>query len=183
MKNYLLGALLFCISATAAATPYYAEFTDNVWLNKNNTSHTWTFDLDNDSLYEGWLPIIGAYGSADINAEDTVNSAYFSIGFYDDDWDRRRKEYGGLIVDGDSWFANEEISANDTILLADVSASLVDHVLNVTVNRNKGDFGVSFTSLLGDYTDNPASVPEPGSLVLLGLGLFGLGFARRQFSA
>jgi len=184
MKKYLLGLLALTISATVSATPYYAEFTDTVWFNSSNTSHTWTFDLDNDPLFAGWA--LGPYGTADINAEDTVDSAYFSIGFFDDFLSDGRKfesEYGGLTVDGNNWLANEEIGAGNTILLADVSGLLVDHMLSVTVSRVSGDFGVSFTSLIGEYTDNPASVPEPGSLALLGLGLAGLGLSRRKTKA
>lgn len=183
MKKYLLGLLALTISATVSATPYYEEFTDNVFLNSSNTSHTWTFDLDNDALFAGWNLLGGPFGTADINAEDTVDSAYFSIGFYDDflnDGWSFANEYGGLTVDGSTWLSNEEIGAGDSIILADVSALLVDHILSVTVSRNQGDFGVSFTSLAGEFTDNPAAVPEPGSLALLGLGLAGLGFSRRK---
>lgn len=186
MKNILIGALLaFGLNSVASAIPFYAEYADNVWLNKNNKSHTWVFDLDNDPLFEGWF--FGPYGSVDINPEDTINSAFFSIGFYDDEKDWKRKEYGTLIVDDDKWFKNEEISFSDSILLADVASSLQDHVLTVTVKRKKGDFGVNFASLFGDFTDNPAgptkppiSVTEPSIVLMLGSGLLLLAFARRR---
>ena len=87
------------------------------------------------------------------------------------------------MVDGSSWL-NEEISGSDSIWLASVTGLLIDHELAVTVNWISGDFGVDFTSLIGDYTDNPADngapVPEPATILLMGIGILGIG--RKRFN-
>jgi len=174
--------LVFGIAASVYAAGYYAEYTDNVWFNAEKTTNTWTFDLDAMNLYEGWFLV--PFGTADINVEDDVTSAFFTLGFYDD-FDIFQKEYGGLTVDGTSWFQNEEIvgfGSENGYLLANVSGLLLDHKLIVTVDRVGGDFGVNFTSLTGCYTDNPSSVPEPATMLLFGTGLIALaGFGRKKF--
>lgn len=49
--------------------------------------------------------------------------------------------------------------------------------LNITVGSSWGDFWVGDSTLT---VKTSANVPEPGSLLLLSLGLLGLGLARRQ---
>lgn len=54
---------------------------------------------------------------------------------------------------------------------------------NPSLNDNIFFAGVNITAVAGVDDDPPSSVPEPGSLALLGLGLLGVAFSRRKKAA
>ena len=178
--------LVFGMMGTASADLYDDTIVDNYWFNSSNTIHTWTFDLNNDSLLIG-----------DINSGDTINSAYLNMGFYDDIlsdpivgfggsfpfyYPILEGERGSLLTDGSVRLNNVEIGFANTFASINVLAQLVtDHVLGVTVEWVSGDFGVVGGTLNGEYT--PAPVPEPATILLMGVGLLGMvGIGRKRFN-
>jgi len=172
MKKILAGLfailLVFGVVGMANATLYTDVNCEGFWFDGDNTSHTWTFNLDNDNLLFG-----------DINPGDTINSAFLNIGFYDD-LDIFKAEFGDVLTDSLLRWDNFEVDILDSLCSINVLGQVVDdHILYLTIERNYGDFGVAGAEITGCYT---TPVPEPATMILVGAGLIALaGFGRKRF--
>jgi len=105
-----------------------------------------------------------AYHDVDLNNNKTEIAK-----FSENDFDLTTNKFTLNFSSGFSAFDNLEVSKNDTSL-------------SFTLNAQKGDFYLDSATLLIDYKycagpqtpPGPAPVPEPGTMMLLGIGMLGL---------
>lgn len=200
MKKAILGALVFSAFTAVQASAITIDFTSNAWNPGGNGSKTvgnttveavnanGPEDLSWDDDYG--LGVNSQGSDSDQIEEDeylqvTFSQAFsltsFSVTRLFDDWNSNEDGYYRLNSTG-SWIKFDGTdSGNKTVILA--SPTMVTSLqfgYNPSLNTNDAFF---LKNLVGDFqqTQNPPSVPEPTSMVLLGTGLAGvIARARRK---
>lgn len=191
--------VIFGMAGTSFASFYVDPYFGDELLEAGEST-TWSFDLLNDTLYG--IDIDGtdlttidwsSIPYVDINAGDTITSAYFSLWIGDDNllgdaqidtgwftmWLGDEYEYGEAIADGTVVFPEQEISIIDGVFAYDLTVELQDYTLSVTITNtgDSGDFVARLAAVGGEFS----SVPEPTTMLLFGAGLAGLaGVSRRR---
>lgn len=120
---------------------------------------------------------------------DTIVSASLALDFTNDLVDFRfdfglSSENVTAWYDGNSWYVGEVDNGVYALAIADLTM-LADGILDVTLRTAWNNTGawLASSTLTVSGIKAAVDVPEPGTLALLGLGLAGLGAARRRQAA
>jgi len=153
-------------------------------------AYTWTDveDFDPD-LYVGWFASQSyTHDLTDVAPipftplEDLIYSYSLSVAVYDD---------GGWFDSGEVAFINQPGAIGDGLYnfswtsqtfgwsIAGLIDLNIDGIIGISIDSWYGDFYIASSTLIAEGIDN-APVPEPATMLLLGVGLVGLAGAGRK---
>ncbi len=178
MLNRLFALVLLAVGFSTAARADYipATWTDSLNVGSgvyigNSQSYTYTHNLNDN----GFRPL-----------NDLITGFHLSINLADDtrSWELLPElayvDLPGAVGDGfvtNFGVSGEEFGGWSILGLLQLNTL---GTLTVTISSILGDFNLVGSTLSASGLSNVASVPEPGALGLLGIGLMGMAFSMRR---
>lgn len=171
IKSFVFAAAcLFSVNSFAGLITDVETFGNGKLLNTFE-QFSWTHNI----LDQGFT-----FGSAE-SASIEIAFRDDSKNFFKDGFEFATIQLGFLDFEDGAWFAIPTVNWFGDLGISSLARLNTDGTLFVQVTSTLGDFYID-RSTLSVVTKN-VSVPESGSLMLLGLGLLGLGLMRRKVRA